>query len=155
LRRHWLDNDFLSVENAVDHKAEDLTADLGDHDKAVVAASFTGAQDVPQVDQRQELVAQPQHRRVLDAFDAMLARTSSSTESCGKAKRSPADSTINADTIASVSGILMVNLTPAPATERRSTVPPICSILLRTTSMPTPRPEILVTRSAVEKPGAK
>ena len=40
-------------------------------------------------------------------------------------------------------------------TDFRSTVPPICSILLRTTSMPTPRPEMLVTFAAVEKPGMK
>ena len=34
-----------------------------------------------------------------------------------------------------------------------STVPPIFSMFVRTTSMPTPRPENCVTRSAVEKPG--
>ena len=36
-----------------------------------------------------------------------------------------------------------------------STVPPIFSTLVRTTSMPTPRPENCVTWSAVEKPGRK
>ena len=36
-----------------------------------------------------------------------------------------------------------------------STVPPIFSMLVRTTSMPTPRPENCVTWSAVEKPGRK
>ena len=71
------------------------------------------------------------------------------------AKRSPAASTMSAETIASVSGILMIKLVPAPAADFSSTVPPICSILLRTTSMPTPRPEMLVTCAAVEKPGAK
>ena len=49
----------------------------------------------------------------------------------------------------------MVKLTPSPATDFTSMVPPIWSILLRTTSMPTPRPEMLVTLAAVEKPGAK
>ena len=44
---------------------------------------------------------------------------------------------------------------PAPATDYNSMVPPMRSILVRTTSMPTPRPETLVTFSAVEKPGAK
>ncbi len=34
-------------------------------------------------------------------------------------------------------------------------VPPIDSILVRTTSMPTPRPETLVTAAAVENPGRK
>ena len=83
------------------------------------------------------------------------ARTSSITESCGIAKRSPPASTISAETIASVSGILMVKLEPSPGTDFTSTVPPIWSMLLRTTSMPTPRPDTLVTAAAVEKPAAK
>ena len=83
------------------------------------------------------------------------ARTSSTTAICGIAKRSPPASTIKAATIASVSGILMVKLKPTPATDFTSMVPPIWSILLRTTSMPTPRPDTLVTFAAVEKPGAK
>ena len=62
---------------------------------------------------------------------------------------------MSAATIASVSGILMVKLRPTPATDFTSTVPPIWSILLRTTSMPTPRPDTLVMVAAVEKPGVK
>ena len=85
----------------------------------------------------------------------LRARTSSTTASCGMAKWSPPACTISAATMASVSGILMVKLKPAPATDFTSMAPPIWSILLRTTSMPTPRPEILVTMEAVEKPGAK
>ena len=34
-------------------------------------------------------------------------------------------------------------------------MPPIFSMLVFTTSMPTPRPEILLTCSAVDRPGAK
>ena len=49
----------------------------------------------------------------------------------------------------------MVKLEPSPATDLTSMVPPIWSMLVRTTSMPTPRPETLVTVAAVEKPGAK
>ena len=49
----------------------------------------------------------------------------------------------------------MVTLEPSPATDLTSMVPPIWSILVRTTSMPTPRPDTLVTAAAVEKPGAK
>ena len=71
------------------------------------------------------------------------------------AKRSPPASTMSAETIASVSGILIVKVVPAPSVDFKSTVPPICSMLERTTSMPTPRPEILVTWLAVEKPGMK
>ena len=80
------------------------------------------------------------------------ARTNSSTLICGMAKRSPAHSTISAETIASVSGILIVNVEPLPSSDLTSTVPPIFSMLVRTTSMPTPRPETLVTTLAVEKP---
>jgi hypothetical protein len=39
--------------------------------------------------------------------------------------------------------------------ESISTLPPIFSTLVRTTSMPTPRPLTLVTAAAVEKPGRK
>ena len=49
----------------------------------------------------------------------------------------------------------MVKLEPSPGTDFTSTVPPIWSMLLRTTSMPTPRPDTLVTAAAVEKPAAK
>ena len=71
------------------------------------------------------------------------------------AKRSPAASTISAETMASVSGILMRKLEPSPGTDLTSMVPPIWSMLVRTTSMPTPRPDTLVIFAAVEKPGAK
>ena len=81
------------------------------------------------------------------------ARTSSSTASCGIAKRSPAASTISAETMASVSGILMVKVVPSPAADLMSMMPPIWSMLVFTTSMPTPRPETEVTAAAVEKPG--
>ena len=71
------------------------------------------------------------------------------------AKRSPAHSTISAETIASVSGILMMKLVPRPSIDFSSIVPPIFSMLVLTTSMPTPRPDTLVTASAVEKPALK
>ncbi len=83
------------------------------------------------------------------------ARTSSTTLICGMAKRSPAHSTTRAETIARVSGILMMKVDPRPATDFSSMVPPIFSMLVRTTSRPTPRPETEVTFSAVEKPGLK
>ncbi len=93
--------------------------------------------------------------RSMRCSELARARTSSTTESCGIAKRSPAASTISAETMASVSGILMVTLEPSPATDLMSMVPPIWSILVRTTSMPTPRPDTEVICAAVEKPGAK
>ncbi len=84
-----------------------------------------------------------------------VARTSSTTLICGMAKRSLAHSTISAETMARVSGILMTKVVPLPTAERISTVPPIFSMLVLTTSMPTPRPETLVTLAAVEKPALK
>ncbi len=57
--------------------------------------------------------------------------------------------------IARVSGILILITVPRPAVLLRSMVPPIRSMLVLTTSMPTPRPEILVTLAAVERPAEK
>ncbi|GIV00944.1 MAG: hypothetical protein KatS3mg014_2559 [Actinomycetota bacterium] len=57
--------------------------------------------------------------------------------------------------MASVSGIFTRKVVPSPRRLRTSTLPPIRSMFVRTTSMPTPRPETFVTRSAVEKPGRK
>ena len=93
--------------------------------------------------------------RSMRCSELARARTSSTTANCGIAKRSPPASTISAETMASVSGILMVTEDPSPATDLMSMVPPIWSILVRTTSMPTPRPETEVMAAAVEKPGAK
>ena len=57
--------------------------------------------------------------------------------------------------MARVSGILMVKVEPLPGVVFSSTVPPIFSMLVRTTSMPTPRPDTLVIFSAVENPALK
>ena len=57
--------------------------------------------------------------------------------------------------IASVSGMRILMVVPQPTVLVRSTLPPMRSIEVRTTSIPTPRPETLVTCSAVEKPGRK
>src|SRR5258706_288913 len=57
--------------------------------------------------------------------------------------------------IASVSGSRTVTVLPSPSMLARSTVPRRASMLWRTTSMPTPRPERSVTVSALENPGAK
>ena len=57
--------------------------------------------------------------------------------------------------MASVSGSRTVMVVPLPGTESISTVPRRASMARLTTSMPTPRPETLVTVSEVEKPGKK
>ena len=73
LRRHRLDDDFLGVEHAVDDGAEHLIADLDDHDEAAFAVGCAETQDFLEMKERQQRVAQPQHRRVLDPLDAVLA----------------------------------------------------------------------------------
>ena len=57
--------------------------------------------------------------------------------------------------IASVRGMRTRTVVPWPGREFRSTVPPMRSMFVRTTSMPTPRPDTFVTWAAVEKPGRK
>ena len=56
---------------------------------------------------------------------------------------------------ASVSGRLSVKVEPLPGFEVIEMRPPSAWIERRTTSMPTPRPEMSETVSAVEKPGRK
>ena len=81
--------------------------------------------------------------------------TISATSNCGNARRCPPACTISAGAIASVSGKRMVKHAPVPADDATLTSPPAASMLARTTSSPTPRPEMDVTDAAVEKPGSK
>ncbi len=71
--------------------------------------------------------------------------TSSTTVICGIAKREPLLDRISAGVMASVSGMRSVTRAPLPARELSETEPPIDWMFSRTTSMPTPRPETLVT----------
>jgi len=71
------------------------------------------------------------------------------------AKRSPPAVTIKAGMIANVRGIRILRLVPSPGLLCTSIVPPIFSIFVLTTSMPTPRPEMFEIRSAVLNPGRK
>ena len=54
-----------------------------------------------------------------------------------------------------VSGICRLNSVPWPGALVTLMLPPTFSRFWRTTSSPTPRPETLLTTSAVEKPGSK
>lgn len=63
--------------------------------------------------------------------------------------------TSSAGMIASVRGILIRVVVPLPNSLDTSMTPPIFSMFVFTTSMPTPRPETLVTAAAVEKPALK
>ena len=75
LRRHRLDHDFFGMKYAVDHDAEGLITDLRNDNKTFVAlvATVADMQDFLQMNERQQFVAQPEHRRVLDPLDAVLA----------------------------------------------------------------------------------
>ena len=79
----------------------------------------------------------------------------SMTDCCGSAKRCAPVWTISAGAIASVSGIFRLKLVPLPNVEVTVIEPPIVSMFSRTTSRPTPRPEMLVTFVAVENSGTK
>ena len=57
--------------------------------------------------------------------------------------------------IASVSGRRISAQVPSPGSEVSVTSPPSSRIATRTASMPTPRPEMSVVVSEVEKPGWK
>src|SRR4051812_37529729 len=74
LARHRLHDDFFGMEDAVDHEAEQLAADLHHHDEAILdpAVAVADFEQRRQMHEWQELVAQPQHGGILDAFDAML-----------------------------------------------------------------------------------
>ena len=85
-----------------------------------------------------------------------LSPTASTTECCGRAKRWPLASTISAGRDGQRQRNLQRETRAAGRASRSErTEPPIAWMFSRTTSMPTPRPDTLVTRSAVEKPGAK
>jgi hypothetical protein len=56
--------------------------------------------------------------------------------------------------MARVSGRRMLNVVPLPSSDCISTCPYSASMLLFTTSMPTPRPDTSVTVLAVDEPGA-
>jgi hypothetical protein len=86
---------------------------------------------------------------------APRARRISSIAERGTAKIWPPALTVSAGMMVRVSGTRMTRRTPCPQRESMSTTPPIRSILARTTSMPTPRPEMAVTWPAVESPGEK
>ncbi len=74
--RHRLHHDFLGAEHAIHQHAEEPRADLDHHDGENVggdplkrrSAAFETKQ-LGEIEQRQQLVAQAQHRRVVDQLD--------------------------------------------------------------------------------------
>ena len=131
--RHRLDHDFFGMEHGVDHDAEGLAADLGDDDEAVLDVAVGSLRAIlSRLLSRNSGSSLLRSRRTAASLmrsmrcsELLRARTSSTTASCGIAKRSPAHCTIKAETIASVSGILMMKLVPWPNTDFTSITPPI------------------------------
>ena len=118
-RRHRLDHDFLGVEHPVDDDAESAGADLGDDDEAVPGCRPAPSPRTPRSDTSGK--SRSRSRRTgevlmvsMRASERSETPTSSITLSCGMAKRCPAASTIRAETMARVSGILIRKVVPAP-----------------------------------------
>ncbi len=86
---------------------------------------------------------------------SLFSRTTSTTFTCGIAKRSCATETISDGMIASVSGRWMTSVVPSPIAVSTSIWPPRFWMFVRTTSMPTPRPEKSEISSTVDRPGWK
>ena len=98
-------------------------------------------------------------RKSMTRWPPMLERASpwifkiSFTEESGIAKVESATSTSTAEMIAMVRGRVIVTVVPARGEERTRRLPFISSTAYFTASIPTPRPEISDTRSAVLNPG--
>ena len=73
--------------------------------------------------------------------DAYVARLADDGDPSGIANCSPPMATIMAGMMATVRGSWTVNVVPLPSSVLTSIVPLSFSMLVRTTSMPTPRPE--------------
>src|SRR5262245_45575709 len=78
-----------------------------------------------------------------------------STRAIGSATVSPAQATSSTRCTAAVIGTTSCVSVPRPRSVANSTAPPSDSSVALTASIPTPRPEISVTVSAVESPGRK
>jgi len=79
----------------------------------------------------------------------------SSTFFIGTPYSSSPTSTNNTFTMAIVTGRRSATVLPSPGVESTLTDPSSCVTVSWTTSIPTPRPLVSVTSSAVEKPGWK
>ena len=142
-------------------EAEADVVGLEHHDGQRLRVGRLGVQRAGQGHQGQQVTAQAQHRR---AGHHLRPRGPGPRPRAGPARPgwpagwrsvSAPSPTSSAGMIARVSGIRTRHVVPRPRWLDRSTEPPIRSMLVRTTSMPTPRPETLVTSAAVENPGWK
>ena len=164
-----LHDDLLRVVHRIDDQAERPLIGAQHHDVEHLvrvpirrrnSSAAVQIKDLSEIDEREQSATQTIHRGPVDLLDrAARVRPLESHELCqvhpGNRESLRAPCTRSAGMIARVSGILILSVVPDPGRFTRSRVPPIFSILVRTTSIPTPRPETLVTFAAVENPGAK
>ncbi len=120
---------------------------------------FVQGQQFAETGHRQQAVAQAKHFRFADMLDAHAGILTHPDEfshrKLGNGKALVADAHDQRRHDRQCQRNANDEARASPFTALTSTAPPMRSMLLRTTSMPTPRPEMLVTCVAVEKPGMK
>ena len=112
-------------------------------------ARDTAVRRSPSVPVRSESASWPSSR------SSGVTRTTCSTAVTGTAKVSPAERTMTTRARARVSGRRIEKVVPLPGSERASIDPLSSRTMARTTSRPTPRPEISLTCARVLKPASK
>ena len=158
-RRGRLHHQFLMVVDRVDGERIDVAAGRLQQDQALLRRVGRRLDGRATREDRRAARAgrgrwRPRRRRRVSIRTAPpLTRTISSIAERGMAKTWPPALTVSAGMMVRVSGTRMVSRTPCPGRLSMSTTPPIRSILARTTSMPTPRPEMAVTSRGGRKAG--
>ena len=127
---------------------------------AVLVRPGAEAESLAQIDQGQQLTPKSKHRRAIHHFDAVtgfLALEPHELQQIGLRYRVALAGAHHDQRGHDREGQGNANLQGRSLTRAavKSTLPPIRSILVLTTSMPTPRPETFVTLAAVENPGKK
>ena len=147
------------IVDPVDREREEIAAGGLEHDQRalVVAHRAVEAEHVGEADLGHAAAADGGDPCPADAFErddsSRWRGRSPRSPSAGMAKCWLPIDTVSAGMMVRVSGTRRVMRVPAPGVLSTSTMPPIRSTLERTTSMPTPRPEMAVTACAVDRPG--
>jgi hypothetical protein len=154
-----LGHDLLLAEELV-HEDRDAAVAVADDHEDPLDDAFLGAEHAQRAvepQQREHFAAVLHHLALaLHRVDGARLRTEAAADLRGGDDEAlGAHATIMPSVMARVSGSSIVKVEPCPGFDSIRVRPRIAMRLRRTTSMPTPRPERLVTFSAVEKPGAR
>ncbi len=156
--RERLDDQLVVVEYPVDgERVEVAPAEPQDDEQRGILVRTGQAQRVAERDAREPAVAEGDEAPLADLGEFEIAPallTISSTYERGIANVCPPAATVRLGRMLSVSGTRIRKRVPSPGSDSISSVPPNFSMFARTTSIPTPRPEIAVTASAVDSPGS-